>query len=47
MFVGTLGLLSVSSEKALALFFAFFGIQIVGAIVGGILDHLTPRHSRA
>ena len=37
--IGLLGWLGVTSEKALALSFSIFSLQIILAIVGGLLDH--------
>jgi hypothetical protein len=37
-FVGLLGGLGVGSEKALVLSFCIFGLQIIGALTGGIVN---------
>lgn len=37
-FIGLLGCIGVQSEQALSLSFLLFGIQVIGAIIGGIIE---------
>lgn len=45
-FVGLLGWIGVRSEQALALSLSLFGIQVIGAIIGGIIEMKNPSFSR-
>jgi hypothetical protein len=45
-FVLLLGLFGVGGDKAMALSFTVFGIQLVGALLGGILDWQPARRQR-
>jgi hypothetical protein len=44
-FVGVLGFLAIPNEQALALSFSVFGLQLCGALVGGLLEVVGLRGS--
>ena len=45
-YIGMLSLFSVSAAAALSMSFIVFGLALFGALVGGVLEFVAPRHPR-